>query len=331
MKKILVGIPVILILGIGLTLLYYSYDFAEGKKAAEKNWEERKITRITDLGTTKTLTILPLVDLVPGKEGLKGESGLAYLIKTDNATILLDVGLNWEKESPSPLLHNMKQLGISLDDIDTIVISHNHNDHVGGRKYELMKSFSIDRDQIPLGKKRIYTPVPMTYPGQDPVYVEKPQKIAEGITTTGGIHNHMYWMGAVSEQAIAVNLKGKGIVIISACGHQTLPKLLQQTKELFAEPIYGFIGGLHYPVTPLKANMKFMGIPLQNYFGTGKAPWNPVTIEEVKQNIVLLKSVDPKYVAISTHDSCELSIDTFKQSFGGAYHDIRVGVPLKVQ
>jgi 7,8-dihydropterin-6-yl-methyl-4-(beta-D-ribofuranosyl)aminobenzene 5'-phosphate synthase len=331
MKKILVGIPVFLILGIGLALFYFYYDFAVGKKSAEKNWEERKIVRITDLGTTKTLTILPLLELVPGKEGLKGESGLSYLIKTDNATILLDTGLNWEKESPSPLLHNMKQLGISLDDFDTLVISHNHMDHVGGMKYQSMKSFSIDRDQIPLGKKRIYTPIPMTYPGQDPVYVEKPQKIAEGITTTGGIHNHLYMMGAVSEQAIAVNLKGKGIIIISACGHQTLPKLLQQTKELFAEPLYGIIGGLHYPVTPLKGNMNLMGIPLQNYLGTGNLPWKPITIEEVNQNIALLKSYDPKYVALSPHDSCQLSINTFKQSFGSAYHEIKTGVPLTVQ
>ena len=331
MKKILIGIPVFLILCIGLALLYFSHDFTEGKKTAEKMWEERNISRITDLGTTKTLTVLPLLELAPGKEGLKVEGGLSYLIKTDNATILLDTGLNWEKESPSPLLHNMKQLGISLDDIDTIVISHNHVDHVGGMKYQSMKSFSIDRDQIPLGKKRIYTPISMTYPGQNPVYVEKPQKIAEGITTTGIIRNHLYLMGAVSEQAIAVNLEGKGIVIISACGHQTLPKLLQQIKELFAEPIYGFIGGLHYPVTPMQTNVKLMGIPLQNYIGTGKVPWKPITIDEVKQNIALLKRYDPKYVALSPHDSCRLTLDTFKQSFGSAYHEIRAGLPLTVQ
>ena len=111
MKKILVGIPVFLILGISLALSYFSYDFAVGKKSAEKMWEERKISRITDLGTTKTLTVLPLLELVPGKEGLKVEGGLSYLIKTDNATILLDTGLNWEKESPSPLLYNMKTTG----------------------------------------------------------------------------------------------------------------------------------------------------------------------------------------------------------------------------
>ena len=331
MKKILWGIPVLLILCIGLALLYFSHDFAEGKKAAEKMWEERNIARITDLGTTKTLTILPLLELAPGMEGLKNEGGLSYLIKTDNATILLDTGLNWEKESPSPLLHNMKQLGISLDDFDTIVISHNHVDHVGGMKYQRMKSFSIDRDQSPLGSKRIYTPIPMTYPGQSPVYVEKPQKIAAGITTTGVIHNHLYMMGPVSEQAIAVNLEGKGIVIISACGHQTLPKLMQQTKELFAEPIYGFIGGLHYPVTPMQTNVKILGIPLQNYIGTGKVPWKPVTIEEVRQNIALLKNHDPKYVALSPHDSCGLTLNTFKQSFGSAYHEIKTGVPLTVQ
>jgi 7,8-dihydropterin-6-yl-methyl-4-(beta-D-ribofuranosyl)aminobenzene 5'-phosphate synthase len=204
-------------------------------------------------------------------------------------------------------------------------------DHVGGMKYQSMKSFSIDRDQIPLGKKRIYTPIPMTYPGQNPVYVEKPQKIVEGITTTGVIRNHLYLMGAISEQAIAVNLEGKGIIIISACGHQTLPKLLQQTKELFAEPIYGIIGGLHYPVTPMATNVKVMGIPLQNYIGTGKVPWKPITIEEVRQNIAILQSYNPKYVALSPHDSCRLSIDTFKQSFGSAYHEIRAGLPLTVQ
>jgi len=331
MKKILVGIPVFLIFCIGLALIYFYYDFAEGKKAAAKIWDERKIAKITDLGTTKTLTILPLLELASGKEGLKNEGGLSYLIKTDNATILLDTGLNWEKESPSPLLHNMKKLGISLDDIDTIVISHNHTDHVGGMKYQSMKSFSIDRDQVPLGNKRIYTPIPMTYPGQMPVYAEKPQKIAGGMTTTGVIRNHLYLMGAVSEQAIAVNLEGKGIVIISACGHQTLPKLLQLTKELFAEPIYGFIGGLHFPVTPMQTNVKLMGIPLQNYIGTGKVPWKPITIEEVKQNITLLKSYDPKYVALSPHDSCQLSLNTFKQSFGTAYHEIKTGVPLIVK
>ena len=331
MKKILVGIPVFLILGISMALSYFYYDFAVGKKSAEKMWEERKISRITDLGTTKTLTVLPLLELVPGKEGLKNEGGLSYLIKTDNATILLDTGFNWGKESPSPLLHNMKKLGITLADFETIVISHNHMDHVGGMKYQSMKSFSIDRDQIPLGKKRIFTPISMTYPGQVPVYVEKPQKIAEGITTTGVIRNHLYLMGAVSEQAIAVNLEGKGIVIISACGHQTLPKLLQQTKELFAEPVYGIIGGLHYPVIPMQTNVKVMGIPLQNYIGTGKVPWKPITIEEVGQKIALLKSYNPKYVALSPHDSCRLTIDTFKQSFGSAYHEIRVGLPLKVQ
>jgi 7,8-dihydropterin-6-yl-methyl-4-(beta-D-ribofuranosyl)aminobenzene 5'-phosphate synthase len=312
-------------------LLYFYYDFTKGKKSAEKLWEKRKITKIKDIETTKTLTILPLMDWDPGIAGLKNESGVSYLIKTDGSTILFDTGLNWQKESPSPLLYNMKQLGISFSDFDTIVISHNHLDHVGGRKFQSMKSFSIDKNQVPLGNKRIYTPIPMTYPGQNPVYVEKPQKLAEGITTTGVIHNHLYLMGAVSEQAIAVNLEGKGIVIIVACGHQTLSKLLQLTKELFDEPLYGIIGGLHYPVTPLQSNIKLMGIPLQNYFGTGKLPWKPITIEEVKQNVALLKSYDPKYVALSPHDSCQLSINTFKQSFSSAYHVIRTGVPLIVQ
>ena len=40
---------------------------------------------------------------------------------------------------------------------------------------------------------------------------------------------------------------------------------------------------------------------------------------------------DPRYVALSPHDSCQLSIDSFKQTFGSAYQEIRTGVPLAVQ
>lgn len=330
-RKILIFVPIFLVSCIGLALLYFYFDFTTGQKSVEKLWEERKIAKIKDLGTAKTLTVLPLLDLAPGKEGLKNEGGISYLIKTDKVTILFDTGYNWEKESPSPLLYNMTQLGISLNDFDAIVISHNHVDHVGGLKYQKMKSFSIDKEQMPLGNKRIFTPIPMTYPGQNPVYVESPRKIAEGVTTTGVIRNHLYLLGAVSEQAIAVKLEGKGIVLIVGCGHQTLPKILKLAKELFDEPIYGIVGGLHYPVTPLQTKIMVLGLPIQNYIGTGKLPWKPITIEEVNQNITLLKSSDPRYVALSPHDSCQLSINSFKQAFGSAYHEIRTGVPLALQ
>jgi len=54
---------------------------------------------------------------------LKGEAGVSYLVKTDESLILFDVGMNGKNEDTSPLLHNMKKLGIDLAKIDVIVIS----------------------------------------------------------------------------------------------------------------------------------------------------------------------------------------------------------------
>jgi metal-dependent hydrolase (beta-lactamase superfamily II) len=57
------------------------------------------------------------------------------LIRTDSATILFDLGYNMTASSPSPLEGNMASLGLTLDEIDMIVISHRHPDHVGGQNW----------------------------------------------------------------------------------------------------------------------------------------------------------------------------------------------------
>jgi 7,8-dihydropterin-6-yl-methyl-4-(beta-D-ribofuranosyl)aminobenzene 5'-phosphate synthase len=107
------------------------------------------------------------------------------------------------------------------------------------------------------------------------------------------------------------------------CGHQTLLKILARAKALFEEPIYGVIGGLHYPVTDSPA--KLLGIKIQKYVGTCEFPWKPITIEEVHKNIGLLKKVNPKVVGLSPHDSCDASIATFREAFQNEYKDIIVG------
>ncbi len=70
------------------------------------------------------------------------------------------------------------------------------------------------------------------------------------------------------EQALAVNVAGKGIVLIIGCGHQTLERAVARTEALFDEPLYGVIGGLHFPVT----GSRIRG-GVQRVIGTGKPPW----------------------------------------------------------
>jgi 7,8-dihydropterin-6-yl-methyl-4-(beta-D-ribofuranosyl)aminobenzene 5'-phosphate synthase len=299
--------------------------FKEGKQKATSEWEQTKYQEVSNFGVTRQLKILPLLDWYTSRKDLLAENGVSYLIKTAENTILFDLGINSEQSDPSPLLHNMNKLGISLDDIDAIVISHNHGDHTGGYKWSKNSTFSLTNKQINLDGKKIYTPVPMKYPGINPMHSKNPTIICKGVATVGTISNAMFFSktGLTYEQAVAVNVEDRGVVLIVGCGHQTLPKILERTKSLFNEPIYGIIGGLHYPI--IGGPIEILGMSPYRYFGTGKVPWQQISKEDVKKNISLLEKQDPKIVAVSAHDSCPSGLAMFRRAFPGAYRDIKVG------
>jgi len=297
--------------------------FKNGCKKSERRFNCSKPEKIKDFRKTEFLEIIPLIDWYTDSSDLVTEAGVSYLIKTDSVNILFDTGYNPDSITPSPLIQNMSRLGLYMDDIDTIVISHNHPDHVGGMKWKMKKSFSLDTKQIPLTGKSVYSPVPMTYPGINPVYTEEPVIIGDGVATTGTICSQLYFLGWTEEQALAVNVEGKGIVLIVGCGHQKMDRLLERFDALFDEPLYGIIGGLHCPLDT--GRTKVAGIYLEKYVGTGKVPWKPVTEMDVSKTISLLKKYNPEVVALSPHDSSDRAIDMFRRAFSESYTDIIVG------
>ena len=112
-------------------------------------------------------------------------------------------------------------------------------DHVGGIKWQKRNSFSLSSHQIELNNKRAFTPDQMRYPGLDSVYSEDPMVISTGAALTGIIPNQLFFMGWIQEQALAINVKDKGIILIVGCGHQIVPKLIERCKAIFNDPIYG--------------------------------------------------------------------------------------------
>ena len=66
--------------------------------------------------------------------GLQGEHGLSFYIETAGHTVLFDTGASekfWE---------NARRMGIRLENVDTVILSHGHNDHGGGLAFFLERN-----------------------------------------------------------------------------------------------------------------------------------------------------------------------------------------------
>lgn len=304
----------------------------KGKQRADAQVSAIKINKLSSPGTVKELSILPLIDYYTDNPNLKTEPGVSYLIFADDTKILLDVGFNKKKEHPSPLLHNMKVLGISESDIDMIFISHPHLDHVGGMREQKEKTFSLSQGHVSLQNLPVYSPVGILAsswnPGPETQIIEDPAVLKKGIVSIGVIPRYLFLMGNTPENSLAINVAGKGIVLIIGCGHQTIERIIQRTQALFDEPIYAIIGGLHYPVNG--GRIMIGPINIQRIVGSDRPPWISIRESDVKKAIAAIKKVSPKIIALSPHDSSDWSIDQFKQAFGDTYVDVKVGEKIVI-
>lgn len=325
MKILKIAVIIVLIIAVisAVGLWRLNSKLQDRIAAADDEWQQYDPPRIKDFGSTSSLKIIPLIDWHLSDTTLQGEVGVSYLLETDSVTILFDLGHNAEQENPSPLARNMERLGVSVDAIDLIVVSHNHLDHVGGMDFMKNATFGINPDQeTDLSDKRIYTPIPMTYPGASPVTSKDPTVIAPGVATIGTIRRALF-MGDIEEQSLAVHVKGKGLVLVVGCSHQTVTRILARTEQVFEMPVYGLFGGLHFPVPD--GRMTMAGIDVQRTLASGNGPFDPLQMSEVKREMALVAERDPGLVGVGGHDSSDEVIAMFAEKFGEAYRYVQVG------
>lgn len=324
-KFLLIVIALFLILAI-VIIGYYQFVFQTGLAEVERDWQAQQFnsqaSKVVNFGSTKTLSILPLVNWKTSKSNIKTEAGVAYLIKTDQQTVLFDVGFNAKAESPSPLQHNMAELGIELADIDTVFLSHHHLDHSGGQGWVNNKTFSLGNKQVDLSDKEIFSPIELQYPDTKVHAIPDASIIGPGLASTGAIARQLF-MGRIEEQALAINVEGKGVVLVVGCGHQTLPKILHQFANVFDEPLYGLVGDVHYPVP--SGRLELFGFNLQRIFASGDGPFKVITQKTIDDEMQMLQDLSPSLVALGSHDTSDEVIEKFNQNFGSAYQYVRVG------
>ena len=182
------------------------------------------------------------------------------------------------------------------------------------------KTFQLSPTDSDLTGLTAYVPAALTHPTAEVVVTAEPRTLFPGVATTGVILRALWLLGLTPEQALAINVRGKGIVLVVGCGHQGLARLIERSSQLFSEPLYGLVGGLHYPVTVSR-----LARPSQKWMGTGKWPWQRISEVEVDEAVAGLQAADPSLVGISAHDSCDWSVGRFREAFGDRYREVAVG------
>ena len=209
--------------------------------------------------------------------------GLSFWIRMtlDNRTssILFDTS-----ESALHLATNIKSLGLSLDELDGIVISHGHDDHYGGLKWALEnihQSIPVylhprilyhkgARVKTRTGEKIVENEPMLTANeiaelGGKVVSEKDPILLSDGLLLrTGEIPRITdYEMGrpghlmlvdgewvddslVLEDVSLVASVKGKGLVVISGCSHAGIVNIVKESIRLTGESkIHTVIGGFH--------------------------------------------------------------------------------------
>ncbi len=211
---------------------------------------------------------------------LVAEHGFSALITVTKADrehrILFDAGV-----SPYGVVENMHRLEIPLGDVELIVLSHGHWDHVTGME-GIAKE--LGRANVPvLIHPEFWSRRRIAFPGIDPLELPSPSRSAlEGVgfeiveerhpsflldgsvLITGEVdrttkfeigfpgheaHRDGAWHAdplILDDQAIVLNLRDRGLVEISGCGHAGIVNTVRYALKLTGERrVCAIIGGFH--------------------------------------------------------------------------------------
>lgn len=326
MKLALAFLLVVFLVPITFVIAENNREFKQA--AIDEEWDAFAHIKLSNFGSTSSVSITPLVNWDAVSDDYQTEAGVSYLVETDDYRILFDVGFNQDSTERSPLVHNMKRAGIELNSIDAIFISHGHRDHVGGIEWEKKKTFSLGIDSPDISGKKIFLPKGMKYPrAKKLLNINEPTVLLKGIASTGMIPRQLF-MGRIEEQALVIDVSGKGLVVIVGCGHQTLDKLFQRIETAFGKQVYAIVGDLHYPVP--SGRLKSFGIDLQRLFASGNGPFSPLTMSDVDSfEAQLDESVSQ--IALGGHDTSDYVLKRLETKFGSRFHRVRVGETFDIR
>lgn len=233
--------------------------------------------RLHDSGVT-----LPAVVMESGRTlaPLRAEHGFSALVRFQRDgqqhSVLFDTGV-----SPDGLVENLHCLQLSARDLEAVVLSHGHFDHTAGldglarelgragMPALLHPDFWNRRRIVIQGREPLELPTisrtALRGVGFEIVEESQPRFIfhrsllvtGEVDRTTGyepGIPpQEKYQAGrwlpdplVLDDQALVLNLRGRGLVVLTGCGHAGIVNIVRYARSLTGiERVYAVLGGFH--------------------------------------------------------------------------------------
>ncbi len=84
-----------------------------------------------------------------------GDAAVSYLFKSNQGSLLFDIGFGIERPA---MVFNACKLGIKLDQVDSLCVSHLHPDHMGGLKASKGKTVIMPRELGSPKRKMCFLP-----------------------------------------------------------------------------------------------------------------------------------------------------------------------------
>lgn len=156
--------------------------------------------------------------------------GFSCLVQLKDTSLLFDTG-----GDGATLLSNMSILGLDLQQIDHVVLSHIHGDHTGGLAAILATGT----------KPVVYVPSSFPASFKDQVRARtQVVEIRESITMREGVYSTGELGSGIIEQSLVLDTV-EGLVVITGCAHPGIVDIVTRVREVHDGEIHLVIGGFH--------------------------------------------------------------------------------------
>jgi 7,8-dihydropterin-6-yl-methyl-4-(beta-D-ribofuranosyl)aminobenzene 5'-phosphate synthase len=282
---------------------------------------------LVDNYTDALLKGTPVAERAPMRHPVTplAEHGMSCLLQVrageEEHQVLFDTG-----HGPDCITFNLDYMQVDVTRIESIVISHGHVDHIGGleavlgrigRRVPIVVHPNVFVERR-LNVKPLNHVVDMPVLDRawlereaDLVVTEEPYALASGLVVatntverttdfeTGFPYSEIKSDGEwvtdpfLDDQALAVNVKGRGLVVIGGCSHAGIINTVKYCQKLFAtEKVHAVIGGFHL-------NDKI---------------FEPI----IDKSVAEMKVIDPEYI-VPMHCTGWTATNEFAQAFPEAF------------